>query len=127
VIWGFFLKISILFEDTFSGIKAFLKWCEAFQKIRGFFKTFKEKLRLFPVMWGTIWRSFKDIFREVEAIDYKWGFCKNYAAFGRNFQWNGGFNKKSEALTKITKFLRLFLKRCEVFSKNSRLFKMISR
>jgi hypothetical protein len=32
------------------GIEDFLKCCEAFQKIRGFFITFKEKWRLFSVM-----------------------------------------------------------------------------
>jgi hypothetical protein len=45
-----FLQISILFEDIFREIEAFLKLCEDFQKIIGFFKTFKEKLRLFLVM-----------------------------------------------------------------------------
>jgi hypothetical protein len=56
-----------------------------------------------------ILRLFKDIFREVEAFDYK---CecvyKNYEAFERNFQRNGGCNKNSEALTKVTRLLKLF-------------------
>jgi hypothetical protein len=51
----------------------------AFQKIRGFFKTFKEKLRLLPVLCGELeafdckceafirsTRLFEDIFREME-------------------------------------------------------------
>jgi hypothetical protein len=54
---GFFLRIRVilkifseklrLFKNIYSGIEAFLRLCEAFQKIIGFFKTFKEKLKLF--------------------------------------------------------------------------------
>jgi hypothetical protein len=43
-------KIARLFKCIFSGIEAFLKECEAFQNIRGFFVTFKEKWRLFTIM-----------------------------------------------------------------------------
>jgi hypothetical protein len=38
------------------------------------------------------------------------------------FRENGGFNKKSEAFTKITRLLKYIFNRIEAFSKNSRLF-----
>jgi hypothetical protein len=52
----------------------------------------------FPVLWGILneFEAFEIHFRsELEAFDYK---CE---AFWRHFQRNGGFNKKSEAFSKI--------------------------
>jgi hypothetical protein len=72
-----FSKIARHFKCIFNRIEAFLKWCEAFQKIRDLFKTFKEKLRLATVMWGIlndfeafikIMRLYEDISREMEAF-----------------------------------------------------------
>jgi hypothetical protein len=42
-----FLKISILFEDIFREIEAFLINVEYFQRLRGFSNTFLVELRFF--------------------------------------------------------------------------------
>jgi hypothetical protein len=41
-----------------------------FSKNSRLFKTFKEKARLFPAIWGIL-NSFEVFFREVEALSYK--------------------------------------------------------
>jgi hypothetical protein len=63
-----------------------------------------------------------------------WGFYENDEVFWRHFQWNGSLNKISEAFTKITRpfedifnGIETFLKWGGALSKNSRLFKIISR
>jgi hypothetical protein len=63
-----------------------------------------------------------------------WGSYKNYEAFSRHFQRNRGFNKKSEAFSKIMRLfedifnrIEAFLKWCKAFSKHSRLLKNIYR
>jgi hypothetical protein len=43
----FFLKISILFEDIFREIEAFLINVRVFQILQGFLKIFLVKLKLF--------------------------------------------------------------------------------
>jgi hypothetical protein len=53
LIWEF-SSIARLFKYIINEIQVSLKWCGAFQKIRGFLNTFLVKSRILPVMWGVL-------------------------------------------------------------------------
>jgi hypothetical protein len=44
---GFFLRILILFEDSFKEIENFLNYCEGFYRFGGFLYTFLVKIEAF--------------------------------------------------------------------------------
>jgi hypothetical protein len=59
-------------------------------------------------------RLFKDILREVKAFDYK---CEAFIKFKRHFQMDGGFIKKSEAFSKMTRLFEDIINGIEAFLK----------
>jgi hypothetical protein len=113
-------------------LRLFWSHVRLFQSIRGFFKLFPDKRKAFSsnVRHFEQFRGFLKTFSEKV-----WGFYKKYEVSWRHYQRNGGFNKKSEAFSKITRLfedifngIEAFLKCCkksEAFSKISKLFEDI--
>jgi hypothetical protein len=73
--------LARLFKYSFSGIKDFLKCCEAFQKFEAFLKHLKRKCETFI----KIKRLFEDIFREIEALIRNLKILQRLRAFLKTF------------------------------------------
>jgi hypothetical protein len=70
------------------------------------------------------WGFLKAYLENGDVWIWVWGFYKNYEAFWRHSQKNGGFNKNSEVLTKITRLFEDIFNRIEAFC-DVRLFQRI--
>jgi hypothetical protein len=70
-------------------------------------EAFSSNVRHFEQIWGFLHK-----FSEKE-----WGFFEDYEDFWRHFQRNGGFIKKSEVFSKISRLLEDILNRIEAFLK----------